>query len=721
MFTHKLMHDPASSQRRARRALPAAACVLAALGLPALAVEWSDNFDSYTSGQGIIGKGGWTGWDGSATVDATVSTAQASSAPNSLQMRLTSDVVKQFNLTSGMWTMRAKVFIPSGHTGGTDFIMLNTYQPSLGSYNWSVILEFRSGRVTSYGGDNFYSAAGASMPHVFNAWADIRVDIDLDANTQQIYYNGALLHATAWRYDGAARIQALDLFSYNGSAAYFDDIVLEARTAAPDCNTNGIDDATDIADGTSEDCDRNGIPDECLTIGEFSFAAARNYPAGGSPLGVAAEDLDGDGLPDLAIANYEDNVAVLLGNGDGTFAAARTYAAGDTVRNVLAVDVDKDGDKDLVTANVYGASVSVFINKGDGTFNSEVRIALPDQCWGVAAADLDRDGDIDLAATGGYQSVWILANNGSGAFALAKTITGGIAPNTIAAADLDGDGDADLVTGNNMVATGISVLKNNGGLNFGAPLNLNPGERVFNVALADLDGDGDTDIAATGLGNNSSEAQTSSSVFVLANNGNATFAAAKNYPVGSVVENLTAADLDADGAVDLAAVGSLTNVWVLPNNRRGGFGFPVALTAGNGPTAVAAGDFDDNGMLDLAVTCIRSYNVSVLLNESERENLDLDGSGVPDLCEATDGNWLRADANGDRGIDIGDAIFTLTYLFANGPDPECLESSNSNSDANIDIGDAIFTLTYLFGHGPAPRPPFPRCELFPGCRPNCPN
>ena len=34
-------------------------------------------------------------------------------------------------------------------------------------------------------------------------------------------------------------------------------------TTFPDCNGNGVDDADDIAGGTSEDLDENGIPDEC--------------------------------------------------------------------------------------------------------------------------------------------------------------------------------------------------------------------------------------------------------------------------------------------------------------------------------------------------------------------------------------------------------------------------------------------------------------------------
>jgi len=56
-----------------------------------------------------------------------------------------------------------------------------------------------------------------------------------------------------------------------------------------DCNNNGVDDADDISNGTSQDCNNNGVPDECDLAG------------GGSV------DIDGDGIPDECEADCDNN------------------------------------------------------------------------------------------------------------------------------------------------------------------------------------------------------------------------------------------------------------------------------------------------------------------------------------------------------------------------------------------------------------------------------
>ena len=79
-----------------------------------------------------------------------------------------------------------------------------------------------------------------------------------------------------------------------------------------------------------------------------------NFAAGSDSRSVAVGDFNGDGKPDLAVANSgSNNVSVLLGNGDGTFQAPVNYTAGSRSASVAVADFNGDGKPDLVVAN-YG-------------------------------------------------------------------------------------------------------------------------------------------------------------------------------------------------------------------------------------------------------------------------------------------------------------------------------------------------------------------------------
>ena len=74
---------------------------------------------------------------------------------------------------------------------------------------------------------------------------------------------------------------------------------------------------------------------------------------------------------------------------------------------------------------------------------------------------------------------------------------------------------------------------------------------------------------------------------------------------------------------------------------------------------------------------------------------------------------MRGDANASNAIDIADAIFLLSHLFARGPAPSCKDAGDANDDGQIDIADAIKLLAHLFARtGPLPAP-FGSCGLDP--------
>lgn len=92
---------------------------------------------------------------------------------------------------------------------------------------------------------------------------------------------------------------------------------------------------------------------------------------------------------------------------------------------------------------------------------------------------------------------------------------------------------------------------------------------------------------------------------------------------------------------------------------------------------------------------------------------DLDGDGVPDSCATGQSLFIRGDANADQLFDIGDVVYTLSYIFSSGDAPGCLDAADSNADGAIDVGDPIYTLGALFSGGAAPPAPHPSCGLAP--------
>ncbi|MCH8804947.1 MAG: VCBS repeat-containing protein [Planctomycetes bacterium] len=134
-------------------------------------------------------------------------------------------------------------------------------------------------------------------------------------------------------------------------------------------------------------------------LGDGPLFPGAQYSAGGQSFFVAIADLDGDQVPDLAMANPGiDKVSVLLGLGDGTFAAAVNYAAGDGPFSVAIGDLDGDQVPDLAVTTQWNGSgyVSVLLGLGDGTFAAATRYAAGDASGFVAIGDLDGDQVLDL-------------------------------------------------------------------------------------------------------------------------------------------------------------------------------------------------------------------------------------------------------------------------------------------------------------------------------------
>jgi hypothetical protein len=167
-------------------------------------------------------------------------------------------------------------------------------------------------------------------------------------------------------------------------------------------------------------------------------------------------DVNGDGLPDLLVANSTamgaGNASVLLGTATG-FAPHVGYPIGLMPSSIIATDLRGNGVLDLVVANHDGNSVSVLLGKGDGTFQAKTDAPVAALPSAVIAADVNGDQKLDLVVTNqGDRSVSVLLGNGDGSFQ-AKLPDN--APTALAVVDVAVDGVPDLIVTADDVAIGV--------------------------------------------------------------------------------------------------------------------------------------------------------------------------------------------------------------------------------------------------------------------------
>jgi FG-GAP-like repeat len=369
---------------------------------------------------------------------------------------------------------------------------------------------------------------------------------------------------------------------------------------------------------------------------KLSFAQTA-YTAGASSTSLRAADVDADGDSDLVSATLgttsTGTVSYLKNKGNGKFASSVSIDAGAQPAGVDVADFDGDGRPDLAVANSGATTGDIQTQRPDGTFaNPPIYLGVSGQLpLDTASADFNMDGHVDMALSeidpfsGGNDVVAIFENDGTGAMFLAQTLPSGTDSHakSVVASDLNGDGAPDVVwtpeafTGSYTLA--ISLNDGNG--SFGAPATypLASGG-TGHVTTADVDGDGDQDaIVANNRG--------ATSISISLNNGDGTFQPDYGVPMGEPQEMAIGVDLNGDGFLDLAAVdpkvdGSGRAVLIAFGKGGGLFDPPIAYMVGNGPREIAAGDFNGDGHPDLVtaneggddISNFAVESTSVLLN-----------------------------------------------------------------------------------------------------------
>ncbi|MEM7202950.1 MAG: VCBS repeat-containing protein [Planctomycetota bacterium] len=375
--------------------------------------------------------------------------------------------------------------------------------------------------------------------------------------------------------------------------------------------------------------------------GRFIDVTASHMPAdGGATSALALADVDGDRDLDLVLGDATNPTSLYLNDSSGVFADVTAthlppISLPDSTTDLAVGDVDGDGDPDIVIANSLslatppGVINRLYLNDGTGVF-SDATANLPsrrDVNTSVTLGDVDGDGDQDLVFgtgarttsfsyhyypryAGGRDRLYL--NNGSGRFEDATF--GNLPPRTdnttaVALTDLDADGDLDLIAATSVFGDSErnQVYYNDGAGSFAEA---SPGQRprgrelCLAIAVGDVDADGDPDVVFT-------HSQQQNRLLLNDGAGGLHDASAARMPADhDSTQAVAVGDLDCDGDLDLVTANRSGRGYVLIGRQNrlylnDGTGVLVDATAARMPahvddtTAVAIADLDQDGDLDL--------------------------------------------------------------------------------------------------------------------------
>jgi len=244
-------------------------------------------------------------------------------------------------------------------------------------------------------------------------------------------------------------------------------------------------------------------------------SAGLKYDTASCGGGVAVDDINRDGYPDLAIGDHCQGVYVFLGDGKGNWRVSTKSlhpdaAPGGVAEDYLGAedidlgDVNSDGFLDMIAIAQDEGGVTLYL--GDGTGSGWVRqesTTLPTKGWGnrVMFHDIDSDGFLDvIASMGEGPRVWL--GNGKGEWTssskglptpMAHGLFGGVA-----VGDVNGDKRLDLAFANWVDGPEVFLQNSDGSWKETPDVFPDMLGGAIGIELGDIDQDGSLDMLVSG-------------------------------------------------------------------------------------------------------------------------------------------------------------------------------------------------------------------------------
>ena len=185
---------------------------------------FTENFDDYPVDSSIIGQGNWVSWnyDPNPLLGAFVRNSPALSPDHSLEIGKpghATDVVWEFSdLIEGVYTFSTKTYVPSSTDAGwSDINMMNQHPEP---FDWIATMHF------DFAGLTVSAPGGTAQTLINDEWIEARVEVDIDNQTADFYYNDELIsNPDGFTWDGNQELVGVNLYSEADiPPMYYDDL-----------------------------------------------------------------------------------------------------------------------------------------------------------------------------------------------------------------------------------------------------------------------------------------------------------------------------------------------------------------------------------------------------------------------------------------------------------------------------------------------------------------
>ena len=379
--------------------------------------------------------------------------------------------------------------------------------------------------------------------------------------------------------------------------------------------------------------------------GILGLAPKVDFPTGDGPYSVSIGDFNGDGLPDVAVANRLSYTTSILinttpaGATTPTFAPKVDFPTGNRPFSVSIGDINGDGSPDVAVANANSNTTSILINTTaigatTPTFGPKVDFTTGSLPYSVSIGDINGDGSPDVAvANRDSNTTSILINTtATGAttpnFAPKVDFPTGSLPQSVSIGDINLDGKTDVAVANRASNT-TSILINTTPTGattptFAPKIDFPTGDTPWSVSIGDFNSDGSPDVATANLFSNT----TSILINTTATGATTpTFAPKVDFTTGVGPWSVSIGDFNGDGSPDVATanINSSTTSILLNTTATGAttptFAPKIDFPTGAAPLSVSIGDFNGDGSPDVATANFFSDTISILLNNTPKVSI----------------------------------------------------------------------------------------------------